>query len=398
MKRRPHALILVEDLPVPFDRRVWSEAKTLRDAGWQVTVICPKGEGATRWHEKLEGIEIFRYSLPTTAAGLLHHVAEYSVAIPATLLLALLVRLRQPVDVLQACNPPDFFFPIGRLFRRLGAAFLYDQHDLAPEVYLVQGGRRGGAVHRFLLWCERQTYRSADIVIATNETYRTFAVERGDVPPQRVFVVRSSPDPTRIHRVEPDPALKAGRPHLVVYLGTMGPQDGVQLFVRAARHVTDQRPGEVRFVAMGGGNQVEALARLAEELGLAEDLHFTGRTSDELVRRYLSTADVGVSPDPANGFNEYCTMNKTLEYMAAGLPVVAFDLEETRVSAAEAAVYASDNDPAELARLILELLADPQRRESMGQVGHERIKGPLSWASSAEQLKLAYQSALEAAI
>ena len=389
------ALILVEDLPVPFDRRVWSEARTLRDAGWKVTVVCPRGEGARRWHERIEGVEIFRYPLPTTAAGLASHVAEYAVAIPATLILSLLARGRRRFDVVHACNPPDFLFPIGRLHRALGSAFIYDQHDLAPEVYVAQGGRKGGVVHRFLLWCERATYRAADVVIATNETYRRFAVERGGVEADRAFVVRSSPDPGRIFRVDPDPALKGGRPFLVAYLGTMGPQDGVDLFVRASRAVLDERPGQVRFVAIGGGNQLDVLRALAGSLDLDEaDLLFTGRIPDAEVRRIMSTADVAVSPDPANDFNEYCTMNKTLEYMAIGVPVVAFDLEETRVSAADAAVYATGNEPAGLARLIGQLLDDPERRSAMAAAGRARIDGPLAWRESAGHLLEAYEAAI----
>jgi glycosyltransferase involved in cell wall biosynthesis len=390
------ALILVEDLPVPFDRRVWREAQTLRDAGWSVTIVCPRGEGARRWHERIERIEVFRYPLPTTAAGLASHVLEYAVAIPATLLLSLLAWRGSRFDGIQLCNPPDFLFPIGRLFRALGAAVVFDQHDLAPEVYVAQGGRKGGAVHRFLGWCERATYRSADAVIATNETYRRFALSRGGVDSARLFVVRSAPDPRRIFRVGADASLKAGRPHLVVYLGTMGPQDGVDLFVRAARSILDERPGQVRFLAMGGGNQLEAVRALTSGLALGEeDLAFTGRIPDEQVRVALSTADLAISPDPANDFNEYCTMNKTLEYMAVGLPVVAFDLEETRVSAAEAAVYAEPNDPAGLARLTLQLLDEPEKRARMAVVGLERIAGPLSWDRSAQSLLAAYRHAVE---
>lgn len=391
------ALILVEDLPVPFDRRVWNEAKTLRDAGWRVTIVSPRGDGATRWHERLDGIEIFRYPLPTTAAGFMNHLAEYAVAIPATLVLSLLAARGRRFDVVHACNPPDFFFPIGWLFRRLGAAFVFDQHDLAPEVYVAQGGRSNGPIHRFLLWCERRTYRLANVVIATNETYRRFAVQRGRVEPRRVFVVRSSPDPGRIFEVALDPALRDGRRHLVVYLGTMGPQDGVELFVEAAATVTARRPGEVRFVAMGGGGQLEALRRSVRGRGLDDDVTFTGRVSDEYVRSVLSTADVAVSPDPANGFNEFCTMNKTLEYMATGTPVVAFDLEETRVSAGEAAAYAEPNDPQGLADLVLELLDDPERRQRMARIGRERVAGPLSWSMSAGSLLAAYEAAVTTA-
>jgi glycosyltransferase involved in cell wall biosynthesis len=387
------ALILVEDLPVPFDRRVWTEAKTLRDAGWRVTVISPKGDGARRWHERVEGIQVYRYPLPTTAAGFANHLAEYAVAIPATLILSLLAWRGRRFDVVHACNPPDFLFPIGWLFKALGAAFVFDQHDLSPEVYIAQGGRRGGLVHRILLWCERRTYRAADVVLATNETYRRFALERGGVDPGRVFVVRSSPDPVRIHRVEPDPALRDGRAHLVAYLGTMGAQDGVDLFVNAARHIASSRPGRVRFVAMGGGPQLESLRKQVEREGLGDDVTFTGRVSDEYVRAVLSTADVAVSPDPANDFNEYCTMNKTLEYMAVGLPVVAFDLEETRVSAADAALYATPNDPAHIAELVMELLDDPERRARMGKIGQERVAGELSWTNSARNLLAAYKAA-----
>ena len=393
MRRR--CLIIVEDLPVPFDRRVWTEAKTLRDAGWRVTVISPKGEGAGRWHERLDGIEVFRYPLPTTAAGFVSHLAEYAVAIPATLILALLAWRGRRFEVVHACNPPDFFFPIGWLFKRLGSAFVFDQHDLSPEVYVAQGGQRGGLVHRVLLRCERWTYRTADVVIATNETYRRFAIERGGVDPQRVFVVRSSPDPARIHAVEPDPALRDGRPHLVAYLGTMGQQDGVDLFVEAARHVAAARPGGVRFVAMGAGPMLEALREQVRHEGLSDDVTFTGRVPDEIVRRVLSSADVAISPDPANDFNEYCTMNKTLEYMAVGVPVVAFDLTETRVSAADAAVYAAPNDPAGLAELTMELLDDPERRARMGDIGRERVSGPLSWANSARNLIAAYEAAAD---
>jgi glycosyltransferase involved in cell wall biosynthesis len=391
------ALILVEDLPVPFDRRVWREAQTLRDAGWKVTVVCPRGEGARRWHERIDRIEVFRYPLPTTAAGLFNHLLEYGVAIPATLLLSLLASRGRRFDVVHLCNPPDFLFPIGRLFHALGAAVVFDQHDLGPEVYVAQGGRKGGAVHRFLLWSEGATYRSADAVIATNETYRRFALNRGQVPAGRLFVVRSAPDPNRIFRVDADPELNVGRPHLVVYLGTMGPQDGVDLFVRAARSVLDKLPGQVRFLAMGGGNQLEVVRALAARLGLGdEDLAFTGRIPDEQVRVALSTAALAISPDPANDFNEHCTMNKTLEYMAVGLPVVAFDLEETRVSAGEAALYAEPNDPTGLARLTMQLLDQPEERARMAAIGRERVVGALSWERSAPSLLAAYEAALGA--
>lgn len=392
-KRR--ALILVENLPVPFDRRVWTEAKTLRDAGWRVTVVSPKGTDAARWHERIDDIEVFRYPLPVAGAGVAAHLLEYAIALPSTLLLSLLAVARGRIHVVHACNPPDLLFPIGWLLKLAGAAFVFDQHDLGPELYAAQGGRRGGAIDRFLRWAERATYRAAGAVIATNETYRSIAIERGHVAPDRVFVVRTSPDPARLHPEPAVPELKAGRPWLVVYLGTMGAQDGVDLFVRAAATIATKRPGQVRFVAIGAGDQMAALRSLAAELGLTHDLVFTGRIPDGELRRYLATADVGVSPDPRNGFNELCTMNKTLEYMAMGVPVVAFDLKETRYSAGEAGLYATPNDTDELGDRVLELLDDPGRREEMGRTGRDRIAGPLSWDVSAAQLLRAYERACQ---
>jgi glycosyltransferase involved in cell wall biosynthesis len=238
------------------------------------------------------------------------------------------------------------------------------------------------------------TYRSADAVIATNQSYRRIAIERGEVPPEHVHIVRSSPDPKRIFPVEPDPSVRDGRRFLVSYLGTMGPQDGVDLFVEAAATVSAALPGQVRYVVMGGGNQVDALRRLARDRGLAGDVEFTGRIPDEQVRRVLASTDVAVSPDPRNGFNELCTMNKTLEYMAMGLPVAAFDLEETRFSAGDAARYARPNDATELGRTILALLADESKRAEMGRIGRERITGPLSWEVSARALLGAYADAI----
>lgn len=395
-ERRRRAVILVENLPVPFDRRVWIEAKTLRDDGWSVVVISPMGEDGTRWHEILEGIEVYRYPLWVPGPGLTAHLIEYAFAIPATLVLALLVRLRGRVDIVHACNPPDLLFPIGAVLKRAGASFVFDQHDLGPELYLAQGGRAGGLVHRLLLWAELHTYRAAAVVIGTNETYRDVAVGRGGVAPERAFVVRTSPDPARLHADTPDPRLKAGRRWMVTYLGTMGPQDGVELFVRAVSAVARRRPGEVHFCAIGSGDQLDDLRALTSRLGLDGDLEFTGRLSDAALRRYLATADVGVSPDPANGFNELCTMNKTLEYMSMGLPVAAFDLKETRASAADAGVYARPNDPEDLADKIISLLDDPELRTRMGRIGQERIAGALSWKVSAKHLLTAYATAVGA--
>ena len=302
-------------------------------------MISPKGDGARRWHERIDGIQVFRYPLPTTAAG--SPTTFSSTPWPYRPCWSSRCSLgAAPVRRVHACNPPDFFFPIGWLFKRLGSAFIFDQHDLAPEVYVAQGGRRA-AVHRFLLWCERRTYRAADAVIATNETYRRFALERGGVEPAGCSWCAAGPIRS-VSIGSRRSGLKGGRPHLVPYLGTMGPQDGVDLFLE--RRSTTCRSGPARSDSSPWGRKpARPLRGLVDRDGLADDL-VHGPRPDEYVRRVLSTADVAISPDPANDFNEYCTMNKTLEYMAIGLPVVAFDLEETRVSAGDAAVYATPND------------------------------------------------------
>jgi glycosyltransferase involved in cell wall biosynthesis len=394
-KHVPHALLIVENLPVPFDRRVWGEAKALKANGWRVSVVAPRHAGS-RWRERLEDINVYRYPVRVAGSGLLAHAIEYGVALPATVVLALLIALRHRVDVIHVANPPDFFFPLMGLFRRLGAATIFDQHDPSPELNLAQGGRRGGLIDRVLRWCEGRTYRAADVVLATNDSMRELAIGRGGVDPARVVVVRSSVDPARTYRVDAESGLKQGREFLVVYLGVMGLQDGLDLFVRMAREIADRLPGTVRFIAVGDGSERVRAEALARALGLGDDLSFPGRLTDQQVRTVLSSADVAVGPDPQNGFNELCTMNKTLEYMAMAVPVVSFDLAETRVSAADAGVYARPNDPADLGRLVIELLNEPDHGAWRGRLGQDRMAGALSWANSVVSLRRAYELALAA--
>jgi glycosyltransferase involved in cell wall biosynthesis len=393
--RSRHALLVVENLPVPFDRRVWAEAKALYADGWRVSVVAPRHAGG-RWREQVDGIHVLRYPLWVAGSGLLAHAVEYGMALPATFVLAMLAHLRNRVDVVHIANPPDFLFPLAGLFRRFGAATIFDQHDPSPELYLAQGGRRGGLIDRFLRWCERRTYGAADVVIATNESIRAIATDRGGVDPARVVLVRSSVDPSRTYRVASDTSLKAGRDYLVVYLGVMGPQDGIDHFVRMAREIADRLPGKTRFYAVGDGSERARAESLARSLGLAGDMVFAGQLTDEEVRTVLSTADLAVGPDPANGFNELCTMNKTLEYMAMGVPVVGFDLAETRESAGDAAVYARPNDPLDLAHAAIAVLTEAERGAARGRIGRERIAGPLSWAKSVAELRRAYDIALAA--
>jgi glycosyltransferase involved in cell wall biosynthesis len=385
-------LILVENLSVPFDRRVWQESLALKEAGYEVVVVCPRGETQdTERYEVIGGIEIYRYSLRTAQRGF-GYVREYITALGRSLALAL--RLGR-FDIVHACNPPDLLFLVALPFKLRGAKFVFDQHDLVPELYLSRFGRRRDLMYRALVMLERCTYRLADVVLATNDSYRRTSISRGRKAPERVFVVRSAPALDRFTRTDPDPGLRRGRRHLLCYLGVMGPQDGVDYALRALARLRDD-VGRTDWHAafIGSGNAYDSMVSLSQELKLDDAVTFTGRLSDDDVRRYLSTADVCLAPDPRNPLNDLSTMNKILEYMAMSRPIVSFDLREARVSAGEAAVYASPNDENEFARLIDRLLDDPAERERRGKAGRRRLESALSWELSRKALLESYSYAL----
>lgn len=377
---------------MPFDRRVWQECTTLRDAGWRVDVICPQGSKRdTEAEAEIDGVRIHRYPLRAATGGPAGYLREYGSALWHT---ARLVREVGPVHVVHACNPPDLLFLPARWLTRRGARFVFDQHDLVPELYLSRFDRGKDPLYRGVCALERMTYRAADVVIATNESYRDVAVSRGGKRPEDVFVVRSAPAVDRFQPVAPEPELKRGKSHLLCYLGVMGPQDGVDYALRALAKLRDELGRtDWHAVFVGSGDAFDAMVELAGRHGLSDQVQFTGRIPDADLVRYLSTADVCLSPDPRNPLNDVSTMNKVLEYMAMGRPIVSFDLREARVSAGDAAVYAPANDEAAFAKLITELLDDPEKRARMGEIGRERISGPLSWRNSQAALLAAYAAA-----
>jgi len=388
------ALILVENLSVPFDRRVWQESTALRDAGWEVHVICPQGtKRDTEAYVELDGVKIHRFPLAPATGGPRGYLREYSSALWHTYRLA---RAIGPVDVVHACNPPDLLYLVARRLQRKGAKFIFDQHDLVPELYLSRFHRRGeDFLYRAVCLMERRTYRAADVVIATNESYRDVALGRGGMHPDRVFVVRSAPAVERFRQVRPDPSVKHGKPYLLCYLGVMGPQDGVDYALRSLVKLRDEvGRDDWHAVFVGGGDTFDAMVELSHELGLADQVTFTGRIPDEDLLRYLSTADVCLSPDPLNPLNDVSTMNKIMEYMAMAKPIVSFELREARVSAGEAAVYAPANEESEFAKRISYLLDNPDERRRMGELGQARVSGPLSWDHSRIALLAAYDAAM----
>ena len=389
---RRRVLIIVENLPLPFDRRVWQEARTLHGAGYQVSIICPKGKGYEKSFEELDGVAIYRHSMPFEASGALGYALEYGWALAAEFALSLKIFFGRGFDVIHGCNPPDMIFLIGGFFKLFGKKFLFDHHDINPELYEAKFQRRD-IFYRLMLALERWTFRTADVCVATNESYRRIAIERGGQQPSKVFVVRSGPDLRRLKLLPPQPALKRGRKYLVGYVGVMGRQEGIDGLLVAAHHIVHaMKRTDVHFGLVGGGTELEAMRKLAQELQVADYVTFTGRVPDAELLAMLNTADVCVNPDVANEMNDKSTMNKIMEYMALGKPIVQYDLTEGRVSAQQASLYAKRNDPVDMAKQIVTLLDDEAQRKQMGEWGRERVKNTLAWEHEVPRLLAAYET------
>ena len=385
-------LFIVENLPSPFDRRVWQEATTLHQNGYQVAIICPTGKGYEEKYECLDGIHIYRHPLPPEAEGALGYALEYGVALYWEFYLSFKVLFSHGFDAIHACNPPDLIFLVGGFFKFFfHKKFLFDHHDINPELYEAKFGRRD-FFYRLMLLCERLTFKTADRSIATNESYKQIAIERGGMRPDKVTVVRSGPKLDRLKIIEPVLALKKGRKYLVGYVGVMGKQEGIDYLLRALQYIVEHKNRtDVHFGLVGGGTELTSLQAYAKALGVEDYVTFTGRVSDQQMLEMLNTADVCVNPDVANEMNDKSTMNKIMEYMALAKPIVQFDLSEGRFSAQEASLYARRNDTKDLAEKILLLLDDQVKRKAMGDFGRNRIITELEWKYEEPKLLEAYR-------
>ncbi|WP_340588357.1 glycosyltransferase family 4 protein [Erythrobacter alti] len=385
-------LIVVENLPLPFDRRVWQEARTLKAAGATVSVICPIGKGYEKRYEEIEGVHIYRHPLPLEANGPLGFLVEYGAALFWETVLAWRIFFKRGLDVIQGCNPPDLIFLVALPFKLFGVKYIFDHHDINPELYEAKFDKRGFFWELMVLF-EKLTFKAADASIATNESYKRIAIERGGMEPDKVFVVRSGPDLSRLKRVEPNQALKDGKRFMVGYVGVMGEQEGIDLLIEAVDHLVHQMDRhDIRFVLVGGGPALSGLKRMVADCGLNEWIHFTGRAPDQELFEVLSTMDIGVNPDRVNSMNDKSTMNKIMEYMSLGKAMVQFDVTEGRFSAQEASLYAKANDPIDMAEMIVELLDDPVRRSRMGEFGRKRVEDDLNWTRQIEPLLRAYHA------
>jgi glycosyltransferase involved in cell wall biosynthesis len=389
-ERTRRVLILVENLPVPFDRRVWQEALALHGAGYEVSVICPRTPDFDTAYEVLEGVHVYRYRPGPEATSARGYAGEYGRALFATFFLSCKVAMTRGFDVIHACNPPDLFFLIGLFFKLLGKKFVFDHHDINPELYEAKFGRRD-LFYRLLVFVEYLTFRTADVSLATNDSYRDIAINRGRMAPSRVFVVRSGPSLERMRILPPDIRARHGRKHLVGYVGVMGEQEGVDGLLEVVRRIVyEHKRTDVHFALVGGGTSLAAMKQLAQRLKVADYVTFTGRAPDDILLRVLNTADVCVNPDRANAMNDKSTMNKIMEYMALGKPIVQFDLAEGRFSAQNASLYARPGDLEDFATKILLLLDDSEKRRLMGEFGRRRVLDHLEWRCQIPALLAAY--------
>jgi glycosyltransferase involved in cell wall biosynthesis len=389
-------LILVQNEPLPQDRHVWNQCQALVRAGYDVTVICRQGEERhTEPYERLQGVDIHRFRAEAADGGVVGYGLEYAASLWRIGRLARRLHSQQPFSLVHACSPPDFLLLAVLPLRRSGVRFIFDHHDLTPELFASRFGRERGLVHRVTLLAERLAFRLADVVLSVNDSYRQVALTRGRRAPEDVFVVRTGPDLTRFTPVAPDPSLKRGKDFLFSYVGVMGPQDGVDHAIRALAELKRRRQDwHANF--MGDGEMLEEMRRLAAELGLGDEVEFSGWVEHDTVARVLSSSDVCLAPDPKNALNDVSSMIKISEYMAMGRPIVSYDLRESRVGAGGAAVFATADDPAAFAAEIDALLEDPERRRAMGEAGRERAEGVLAWEHQERSLLRAYARALRA--
>ncbi|MBN8860609.1 MAG: glycosyltransferase family 4 protein [Sphingobacteriales bacterium] len=379
-----HILIIVENLPLPFDRRVWQEANTLTDAGAKVSVICPQMKGFTKKFETINGIDIYRHPLPVEGSGAWGYLVEYSTALFWEFWLSWKIYFKKRFQVIQGCNPPDLIFIPALLFKLFGVKYVFDHHDINPELYIAKYGKKG-FFYKFLLTVERLTFRTANFSIATNESYKRIAVERGKMPEDRVRIVRSGPKLDRLTLGPGDEKYKKGRRFLIGYIGVIGEQEGIDLLLESAKYITDNR-NDVQFAIVGGGTQLEALKKMAGDMNIEEYVDFYGRVDDKTMVDVLNTADVCVNPDKPTEMNDLSTMNKIMEYMALKKPIVQYDLKEGRYSAREAALYATNTDTTDFAHKILWLLDHEEERKSMGNYGYNRVINELSWEYESKKL------------
>ena len=392
MKSNRKVLIIVENLPVPFYTRVWQEATTLAANGYTVSVICPKGKGYTQEEEYLQGVHIFRHDLPAEGNGAVGYAKEYFTALKEELRLAKKVYKEIGFDVIHGCNPPDDIYMVAKHFKKYGVKYVFDHHDICPELFEAKFGKTSGLLYKSQLWLEKQTYKHCTFAFVTNESYKKIAIERGMMNPNKVIVLRSGPKLDRMKIQPPVENIKRGKKYMVGYLGVIGQQEGIEFILEAAKYCKETlNRNDIFWGIVGGGPHVAALREMCSKMGLDDCVEFTGRVPDQQLLDYLNTADVCVNSDTYNSMNDKSTMNKILEYMALAKPIVQFELTEGHYSAQEASLYAEQNNAKDMADKIIYLLENPETRKKMGEFGRNRVINELSWEHTSKALLEGYE-------
>ena len=388
-----HIVMIVENLPLPFDRRVWQEANTLRENGAEVSIISPVMKGYTKRYEVINDIHIYRHPLPYEASGAIGYLFEYSTALFWEFWLSLKIYSRKKFHVIHGCNPPDLIFIVAIFYKLLGVKYVFDHHDINPELYIAKYNKKG-IFYKFLLVVERLTFLTANYSIATNNSYREIAIERGKMPSDKVFVVRSGPKLDRLKLTEGNSKYKKGRNFLVGYVGVIGEQEGLDLLLESVKYISQKRT-DIQFAIVGGGTELSKIVDQTNAMGLSEFVDFYGRVDDEAMVDILNTADICVNPDRPTEMNNLSTMNKIMEYMALKKPIVQYDLKEGRFSALEASLYATNTSTQDFADKIMWLADHPEERSKMGEFGYNRVINELSWEFESKNLLAVYNTVLQ---
>jgi glycosyltransferase involved in cell wall biosynthesis len=379
-----HILIIVENLPVPFDRRVWQEASTLKDNGAKVSIICPKMKGYSAAYEVIDNIEIYRHSLPSDARGAFGYFFEYGIALFWEFFLSWKIYFKKRFHVIHGCNPPDLIFLVAFCFKIFGVQYVFDHHDINPELYMAKFNRKG-FFYKMMVFFERLTFATADFSIATNESYKEIAIRRGKMAEDKIQVIRSGPKLDRLKLLPPDNQFFKGKDYLVGYVGVIGEQEGIDLLLESVKFIVSIRT-DIQFAIVGGGSDLGKMEQLSAKYGLNEFVDFYGRVPDDLLIAILNSSDICVNPDKPTEMNNLSTMNKIMEYMALKKPIVQYDLKEGRFSAQEASLYAKCGDVIDFANKIIQLIDDPEQRTKMGDYAYKRVLNELSWDYEKEKL------------
>ena len=378
-----HILIIVENLPVPFDRRVWQEANSLKEHGAFVSIICPKRKGYNKSYEQINGIDIYRHRL-SEGKGVRGYLFEYTTALFWEFVLSLKIFFKKRFHVIHGCNPPDLIFIVALFYKILGVKYVFDHHDINPELYIAKYEKKG-FFYKFLLFVERLTFITANYSIATNDSYKEIAIKRGKMPADKVEVIRSGPKLDRLTLNDGDIKYKKGRNYLVGYVGVIGEQEGLDLLLESLKYIIAKR-NDVQFAIIGGGTELQNIIALTKQMGLEDYIDYYGRVDDKTMVDVLNTADICVNPDRPTEMNNLSTMNKIMEYMALKKPIVQYDLKEGKISAQTASLYAENTSPVNFADKLMWLLDKPEIRKEMGDFGYKRVINELSWEYESKKL------------